>query len=416
MMTKAVLREEKKERSFEAPQNRNYCAPKCTPPLPLTAEEEAQKLTLKNALCQFLETHKEEYFALADELHCHPELGEEEFFAASFLKELLKKWNFTIEAPIADLPTAFLGVNGKGPKRIAFLAEYDALPEIGHACGHNLIAMMSFAAAHSLHTLAGDKATTYLYGCPAEETIGGKVFMTEAGVFDSLDAAIIVHPDEETTTGGTAYATHPLEVTFYGKPAHIASRTYKGINALDALIKFYTALPALKEEFQEPHILGGIITDGGSAPNVIPARATMKMAVRALKVDYLENTMLPKIKALAESVAKETGTTVHYHHYEPLFMDLQNEPILDTYFGENLTLLGEPYHVKPKDYATGSTDVGNVSYAVRTIHPTIKIGCSIDAHTPEFACAAGSLEGKECALKGAKAMAMTAVDVLFEKR
>ncbi len=201
------------------------------------------KELLKQQACQYIDTHKEKWFRIADELHAHPEVGEKEFFAAQFLTTTMKEFGFTVTAPLEEvpsLPTAFKAEKGDGPIHIAFLAEYDALPELGHACGHNLIAMMSISAATALAEVAGDKATSHLFGCPAEETIGGKVYMSDAGIFDKMDAAMIVHPDEISQISGTSYATHPLEVTFLGEPAHIASRTHFGINALDALIEFYS--------------------------------------------------------------------------------------------------------------------------------------------------------------------------------
>lgn len=372
---------------------------------------ELKKLVLKN-----IDKHAKLLYDLADYIHENPELGESEEKAAAYIKQVLHDHGFTVSAVLPEkFSTAFKGTKGTGKKKIGFLAEYDALPEIGHGCGHNLIAMMSVGAALAVAEEAGELATVHLFGCPAEETIGGKIYMAEAGLFDGLDAALIVHPGDETAIGGTAYATHPLEITFLGKSAHVADPDYHGINALDALVDFYTRFKALETEFTEPHIIGAIITEGGTAANVIPDRATVRTTVRALRVQYLEENMLPNIRMLAETVAKEHGAEVKMNHYEPLFKDMVNDPRLDVYFSENFNDLSEAFSIKADNYASGSTDVGNVSYLTRTSQPEIAIGRNIPGHTAAFAKAAGSNYGKMQGLIGAKAMAMTAIDVLFEK-
>ena len=176
---------------------------------------------LKEDACRYVDELKPLIYEIADKLHARPELGQEEFFASSLLKDILTDHGFTIDNPVADaFPTAFHGTLGKGPFQMGFLAEYDALPKIGHGCGHNLIAAMSIGAALAFAKAAGDKATVHVYGCPAEETVGSKVYMSEHGVFDALHAAVIVHPGvDKTYIGGTSYATHPLQFTFWGKSA-----------------------------------------------------------------------------------------------------------------------------------------------------------------------------------------------------
>ena len=178
------------------------------------------------------------------------------------------------------------------------------MPDIGHACGHNLISMMSIGAAIAFNQLTDKIAQTIVFGCPAEETVGAKIDIAESGFFDDVDAALIIHPDDKTSIGGTSYASHPLQVNFIGKEAHIADPVYHGINALDALVDFYTKLKQLQNTFTEPNLIGTIITEGGIAPNIIPAKATLRSTIRALNSDYLENTMLVQIKQLANDIAK----------------------------------------------------------------------------------------------------------------
>jgi len=178
-------------------------------------------------------------YGIAEYLHSHPEIGTEEKMAADYLCHILAKAGFLVTPLVPEkFPTAFHAVIGNGPFQMGFLAEYDALPEIGHACGHNLIAAMSIGAAIAFAAVAKKEATIHVYGCPAEETEGSKVYMSEQHIFDMLDAAVIIHPSHETAIGGTSYATHPLQFTFTGKSAHVADPDYHGINALDALVDF----------------------------------------------------------------------------------------------------------------------------------------------------------------------------------
>ncbi|WP_276839918.1 amidohydrolase [Anaerovibrio lipolyticus] len=369
---------------------------------------------IKEVLCSLAENNKETLNNIADYIHANPELGCEEIKASAYLRQLLKNEGFTVEDVLKDqFPTAFKASYGNGDINIGFLAEYDALPEIGHGCGHNLIAAMSTTAAIVCGKALRDKITVHLFGCPAEETIGSKVMMSEAGIFDGLTAALICHPGSDTTFGGTSYATHPLQITFKGKPAHVADPDYHGINALDALVDFYTQLTELEKTFTEPYILGRIITEGGTAPNIIPDRAVMKATIRALSTIYLEETMLPKIKELAKRISDKHGTEVDLYHYEPLFKNMVNHKKLEAYARDNFSSLGiKDIKVFPDDYADGSTDVGNISHVVPTLQPEIKIGDDIAAHTPEFAVAADSAYGKKMALKAVMGMCMTVADIV----
>jgi len=345
-------------------------------------------------------------------LHQNPELGGAEYQATTLLRNKAEEQGFVVRQQIGNLETAFIASKGhRGPK-IAFLAEYDALPGLGHACGHNLIAAMSYGAAMAFARVVGDQATSYLIGCPAEETSGGKIPMVADGVFDGLTAALIVHPADGNYLGGTSYASHPLKVTFRGRPAHVASKTDKGVNALDALVLFYQGIKMLRQTFTKETILAGIVTKGGVAPNIVPDEAEANFTIRALSSSYLEEVVIPAVRRLAEGIAIATGTTVEAVHYEPLFKELLNDTKLMKLYKENMTVLGEEMVVLADDDADGSTDVGNVSQVIPTIHPDIGIGCQLVAHTPEFTMATGSAYAQERVLVGAKAMAMTAIDLL----
>ena len=368
----------------------------------------------KKRLCQKVDALEAEMTRLSLALHARPELGNEEYEAAQLLTDASRMQGFHVTQGAAALPTAFLAKRGDSGPKIAFLAEYDALPGLGHACGHNLIASMSFGAAAAFAALTADQAQTYFIGCPAEETQGGKIALTNAGVFDDFDAVFIIHPSDETTLGGTSLASHPLCVRFHGREAHVASRNERGINALDALVLFYQGLQGLRLRFGEQALIAGIITAGGTAPNIVPALAEMKCTVRSLSSDYLEQQVLPAVRALATGIAEGTGATVTLEHYEPLFKELIQNTDLAAYFAENLRLLGEPVRQLPDNDAGGSTDVGNVSHVAPTLHPELSIGAGLTAHTPAFAQAAGSAAAQKRALIGAKAMAMSAWDICLQ--
>ena len=368
----------------------------------------------KNRLCQEVDALEPEMTRLSLALHARPELGNEEYEAMRLLTDASRTQGFHVTQGVAGLPTAFLAKRGDSGPKIAFLAEYDALPGLGHACGHNLIASMSFGAAAAFAALTADQAQTYFIGCPAEETQGGKIALTNAGVFNGFDAVFIVHPSDETTLGGTSLASHPLCVRFHGREAHVASRSERGINALDALVLFYQGLQGLRLRFGEQALIAGIITAGGTAPNIVPALAEMKCTVRSLSSDYLEQQVLPAVRALATGIAEGTGATVTLEHYEPLFKELIQDTDLAAYFAENLRLLGEPVRQLPDNDAGGSTDVGNVSHVAPTLHPELSIGAGLTAHTPAFAQAAGSAAAQKRALVGAKAMAMSAWDICLQ--
>lgn len=388
------------------------------------------KQELKELVCKKIDELQPVLYKLADYLHAHPEVSAQEINSVEYIKNILINYGFSFKSIIEDkFSTAFVSmkendnhvdesINHK--KKIGFMAEYDALPNIGHGCGHNLIAMMSIGAAIAFNQvtnkLTNKSCETIVYGCAAEETTGAKLDMAERGFFDGVEAALIIHPDDKSTIGGTSYATHPMEFTFIGKEAHVADPEYHGINALDALVDFYQRFKELKKTFNQQSIVGMIITEGGIAPNIIPAKAILRATIRSMSTDYLENIMLPQIKDLANAVAKEHHAEVKMYHYEPLYKDLKNDDRLNKYYQDNFSLLGEKYIVLPNDYADGSTDVGNVSYVTRTCQPCIAIAnnCELFVHTKEFADAAGSNYGKKQALLGAKAIAMTAVDVLLE--
>lgn len=351
---------------------------------------------------------------IADWIWAHPELGNQEYQAATVLVEEVRRHGFAVRTGLAGLPTSFEAQRtlGRGGLHLGFLAEYDALPSLGHACGHNLIAASSLGAALALAEMRpAPDLDVYVYGTPAEETTGGKVDMADAGLFDHLDAVMICHPGFRNSIGGTSLATHPIQIEFHGQSAHAAASPEQGVNALEALLFTFNGLKALKQHLRDDARLPGIVVKGGTAPNIVPDYACGQFSVRAADVAYLEE-VLAKVQAVADAAAMATGTTVRYHHYENLYCEMRNNMALAGAFKTALESLGEPVSILPPDQRGGSTDVGNVSYRAPTIHPHVSIGAeTLRGHTAEFAEAAGGPGGHRGMLNAAAAMALTCLEL-----
>ena len=296
---------------------------------------------------------------VAKSLYENPELGLQEVFAVSKLQDPGIK-GFHVETEIAGMPTAFKAQAWNQGPRIAFLAEYDALPEIGHGCGHNLMAAVALAAGIGLKNAFPPeeaRATWLVLGTPAEETIGGKVVMAEAGVFSDIDAAFIAHPGQLNSLGGSSWASHPIEIAFRGRTAHAGGNPQEGINALDACVSAYTAIRMMKNHLRDDVRLAGIITHGGDAPNIVPDRAVARFTVRSKSSHYLEEVVLPKVRQIAEGAAAAIGATVEFRHYEPLFKETLEHPVL-RFCQEELEYLGQNSRKCPGRRRV--TDVGSV--------------------------------------------------------
>ena len=356
-------------------------------------------------------------FAVSRYLHANPEIAYEERQAAELLSGVLQEHGFTVERGMADLPTAFTGRAGSGAPRIAFLAEYDALPGLGHACGHNLIGTASLGATLAVKSILDRvQGEVLLVGCPAEEKGGGKIPLVQTGVFTGTDAAMLVHPSNRTEMVKLALGMRELTVEFFGKASHAAASPEQGINALDAVVLGYTAVGALRQQVRSDARIHGIITHGGQAPNIIPDYAAARFYVRALDLAYMDE-LFRRVIACFEAAARATGCQVKiisasndYHPYKPVYS-------LAEMFQRNLESLGETVDQGPLDRDLGSTDVGNVSQVVPTIQPMLQISPrDVTCHMPAFAEAAISETGQRAMLQAAKAMAMTAVDLLTDPK
>lgn len=352
---------------------------------------------------------------LALSLHQHPELSFAEHRSAAELIKPLREAGFSIETGTGGLETAFRASwkQGTGGPTIAFLAEYDALPELGHACGHNLIGTASVAAALALKAANVEfNGCIEVIGTPAEEDGGGKIIMVEKGVFDDVDAAMMFHPRERNMVLRGALACHDSTFKFFGKPAHAASAPQQGISALDAVIHTFNAINALRQFFTDDVRVHGIITHGGSAANIVPAYAEAKFILRAATVGGLSEVRR-KVYAAVNGAAEMSGARVEIGE-GLIYAERNNNLALAANFTDNLALLGVESYDPPKSGGVGSSDIGNVSQVTAAIHPYLRIG-DVTPHTPEFAAAAGSAVGLRAMLTAAKALAMTAYDLCHDE-
>ncbi len=367
---------------------------------------------LKDGVVREIDRRYKALAELSRQLHDNPEVAFEERRSSTLLVDFLEENGFAVTKGICNLPTAFRGRYGNAKPVMAFLAEYDALPKIGHACGHNLIAVSSIAAA-----LASRKAVDALggsvmvFGTPGEELYGGKAIMAAAGAFTDVDIAMIAHPGGGDRVLMNTLACENLKVEFRGLAAHAAGAPELGINALEAMIQSFNAINSLRQHIGARERISGIITDGGEAANIVPAHTAATFIVRAeddVRLDVLKKRV---INCFA-GAARATGAKLKYNWGERYAAMLSNET-LARLFHENMQSVGRSVHLGDNTVMSFSTDVGNVSQLVPTIQPLIAIALDgVMIHTPQFAKAAATENALRVMLDAAKAMAMTAVDLL----
>ncbi|MBT2652838.1 M20 family metallopeptidase [Oceanobacillus sp. ISL-73] len=354
---------------------------------------------------------------ISDYLYYHPELGDQEFESMKLLTNLLEKHGFQVQTNIVERQTAFHATfSGAQPgPNIAYLAEYDALPGVGHGCGHNLIGTMSVGAAIALSKLISEiGGTVHVFGTPAEETNGAKVPMSEQGIFDKLDAAMILHPGNISHESGDALAMDAIHFSYTGKPAHAAAAPEQGINALDSVIQLFNGINALRQHVTSDVRMHGIITEGGVAANVVPEKATAQFYIRAKDRSYL-NRLVLQVKDIASGAAAMTGAALEITNYELSYDNMITNQQLSEVFTKNLKETSElPVHPAKESY--GSIDMGNVSQVVPAIHPYIGMNKSdIIAHTTEFAKQTITEDGHKTLCDGALSLAKTGYDLLTDE-
>lgn len=378
---------------------------------------------LENYLDQvanYIKENADIYLKMSHQIHDKPEIGNEEQFACQLLTDLLKQEGFDVQIDIATHPTGFIArkeSSKEGPS-IGILVEYDALRGLGHACGHNIIAMTSIAASLAIASVLEELGgRLVVYGTPAEE--GGihgnaKESYVQKNLFDEVDVCMMIHPFHTTAPTQPTLAIIPIEFEFFGRPSHAASAPEKGINALDAMILFYSGINALRQQTPSDVLIHGIITQGGEAPNIIPSYTKASFYVRAAKSSTCD-IYKEKVINIGKGAALATGCQFKYDDSFNRVKEMFIVPSFESLYIEEANRLG--LEVKTKNCKSiGSTDAGNVSQVVPTIHPTIKI-CDepITIHTEEFKEAAKSEQGDQAIVDGATILARIAVRLLTDE-
>nr|WP_263325805.1 M20 family metallopeptidase [Neobacillus sp. Marseille-Q6967] len=372
---------------------------------------------MKEQLKLHLDSFQDKLWEISDYLYHHPELGDQEFQSMQKLVDFLEEHQFTVETGIVERPTAFKAVfdSKKAGPTIAYLSEYDALPEVGHGCGHNLIGTMSAGAGVLLSKVVNEiGGRVVVLGTPAEETNGAKVPMAEQGIFDDIDAAMILHPADESYESGESLAMDAIQFEFRGLTSHAAASPEKGINALDAVIQLFNGINALRQHVTSDVRIHGIIKEGGVAANIVPDKAVAQFYVRAKDRSYL-NEVVEKVKNIAHGAALMTGAELHISNYELSYDDMVTNKTLSDLFTKNLLSTGVREVKKAKD-SYGSIDMGNVSHVVPAIHPYIGLDSpGLIAHTREFADTTITENSHKILSKGTLAMALTGYDLITNK-
>jgi amidohydrolase len=357
---------------------------------------------------------RETLVALSHRIHAHPELGFEEERAAAWTAELLDAAGFRVERAVCDLPTAFRARTGSGPLHVAICAEYDCLPDIGHACGHNVIAASAIGAGLALAHVADDAGLTVtILGTPAEENGGGKILMLERGAFQGVHAAMMVHPAPFDAVEPPMIAFQQFDVHYHGKAAHASAFPERGINAADALTVAQTAIGLLRQHINPTDRIHGIVLRGGEAPNVVPAHTSARYVVRAKRMRDLGDVRA-KVMRCFEAGAVATGAGLEIANEQLAYAEVVHDKEIAAVYRKNAETLGRSFadFGPAAERFAGSTDMGNVSLAIPSIHPTIGID-SLPAvnHQPEFAAHCATPAADKALIDGAVAMAWTAIDL-----
>ena len=393
----------------------------------MTIQNNPPKDTLADVSNLAIESSKTELFDLSKDVHAHPELNYEEFYSSNALAGFLEQRDFRVERGIGGVATAFRasipGGAGNGPT-IAVLAEYDALPEIGHGCGHNLIAMAAMGAALGLQVNAANlPGRVEIIGTPAEEGGGGKIRLLEAGVFDGVDATLSSHPFSNRTIvpavsprgESWSLAMVGYRYMYHGRAAHAAAAPEAGINALNAVIHLFTGIDALRQHLRDDVRIHGVITDGGTAPNVVPEFAAANFMLRSRSGQYLSDEVVGKVRQVAEGAAAMTGARLEVEEFYPFYENVQPNLALAQAVGANLQALGvrldEPIPGRPGSGA--STDFGNVSQVMPAYELRYAVSeTPVASHTRDMCETAITDYALSSALQVAKALSLTTADLL----
>lgn len=364
-----------------------------------------------------VEEISEDLYDLSDYIFSNPEYCFKEYLACEKMIEYLEEYGFTVEKNAADLETAIKATydSGKEGYHIGIFGEYDAVPGMGHSCGHNLMAAMALGSGVAIKSVIdeiGGKIS--VFGTPAEEGGGGKILMLEKGVFKDLDTAMILHPANETVVNDISYSMTDIVVNFYGKKSHAATFPNEGISALNAVIELFNIINGMRLELMDTGKILGVITKGGENPIYIPDHCQAKFTVRSFDMK-VKKQLVERLIETCEYVSKITRTKFEYEFYRLSYEDIRNNEIIEKLLEDNLTTLGENVMPREKELGIGCTDMGNVTHEIPGLQSYIKVAPDMRGHTIEFEQACGDERGKRALIVGAKALAMTAIDLLIDK-
>ncbi len=366
----------------------------------------------KSAIIPYIDAHEDEIWEIATYIFQHPETAFNEHIASEYLAKKLLDKGFSVENGIGGLQTAFRGTLGENKPVIAILAEYDALPGLGHACGHNLIAASAIGAGLALkHINNRPPGQVQIIGTPAEEGGGGKIKLAEAGIFNSVQAAMMFHPADKNMVNRPSLASSKLVIEFYGKASHAAAAPQDGINALDALLLSFNNINAIRQTLAPKDRIAGIILSGGEACNIIPAYTSAKFSIRS-STARRRDQLIQKVISCAQAGADTIGCQLKTQIY-PGYKEIIPNPVLAELFSKNLNALERVVSEPTPDERMGSTDMGDLSHLIPCIHPYLAtVPSSVTLHSQGFVDLCLSEAARKAVLDAAKALAMTAWDLL----
>ncbi len=352
--------------------------------------------------------------SLSHFIHAHPEMGYEEYLSAEAVASAAEDAGFILERGIAELPTAFRATSGSGELRVVLCAEYDALPDVGHACGHNIIAAASLGAAIGLAAVAEElDLTVILLGTPSEEGGGGKIDLINAGYFNDVHAALMIHPWPTERLEATCLAVDHFDVTYEGKEAHASAAPWEGVNALDAVTIAQVAVSLLRQQLRPGDQVHSIVTDGGAAANIIPRRASARYMARSVTATRLAQ-LRDRLSGCFEAGARATGARLSVNEIGSAFSHMESDPAILAHYRVAAEELGRSFSLDDQAEAkpTLSTDMANVSLVVPSIHPLLAIPTQGAVnHQPEFTAACITPEADQAVIDGALALANTVISV-----
>ena len=373
-------------------------------------------MSIKNKCQRNVEAAEEDLLGISHRIHADPELGFKEFRAAELLTAELEQRGFDIEHGLAEMPTAFKGTLGDGPLTVGICVEYDALPGIGHACGHNVIAAAGMTAAFGLAPLVDELGITLVvFGTPAEENGGGKILLLDDGAFDGVDLAMMVHPSNKEQARMHCLAIGELKVRFIGKNAHASAAPYEGINAADAATLTQVAVGLLRQQLNPGDQIHGFVSHGGEAANVIPAETELVFNFRSPRLETLDR-LEQRIRACVEGAATATGCRFEASSEAPAYSEFNTDNTLAALYQANAEALGRVFDHEDDTAPVGSTDMANVSRVVPAIHPMLDIDCGPAVnHQPEFAAHCVSSSADRAVIEGGLSMAWTIIDIATDE-